>query len=456
MLGRGTGNRIRFNTETDVVGGTTDEIQVQEMIDIFRPGEAVVARSQGGTETPGPTDGTTYYVGNDQTVTATGITLHTTKADAMNASGGLTSTPVNLTASTAGNGELWRIDKKIDTRPELLIVEDGTPGSFDIIGGSYDAFADITLTSASEINGATLTKMQSITTAQGLITDCVIADHTTLEGEGLIACNDLDDISGCSFDNTGGRGFAIESTDTASATLSNTTFAGYGGSTTITDHEFDATATGVDTTNNRITMDSGDVFATGDAVYYTRRLTANTIVTGLTEGTVYYVNRFAAGVYTLHLNEGDALNGNAAINLTVVGSGTHSLWSANAAIFFNHSATVTVTISGGDTPTICTALDAVVTISSNVIVTFSGMKDSTEVRVYAAGTSTELDGIENATAGTPDNRSFGASVAASTSVDYVIHNVNYEYIRVEGFTWPTTAQTIQINQRLDRNFENPP
>jgi hypothetical protein len=96
-----------------------------------------------------------------------------------------------------------------------------------------------------------------------------------------------------------------------------------------------------------------------------------------------------------------------------------------------------------------------VTLSTDIVGTFTGMRDNTEVRVYAAGTSTELAGIENATAGSVDNRSFAATIAGGTSVDYVIHNVDYEYIRVEGFTWPSAAQDIPIQQRLDRNFDNP-
>jgi hypothetical protein len=92
------------------------------------------------------------------------------------------------------------------------------------------------------------------------------------------------------------------------------------------------------------------------------------------------------------------------------------------------------------------------TINNNVTLTFTGMKDNTEVRIYTAGTKTELDGIENATAGSTDNRSFAASIAASTSVDYTLVNELYEIVRVEGFTWPTTNQSLGIQQSLDRNF----
>jgi hypothetical protein len=122
------------------------------------------------------------------------------------------------------------------------------------------------------------------------------------------------------------------------------------------------------------------------------------------------------------------------------------------------SGTVTINITGNGTAASNLTYrsdGATVVIQQNVNVTFDEMKDNTEVRVYNNSTGAEITGIENATAGSPDNRNFVATVGAGIVVDYVIHNINYEYIRVEAFTWPTTNQTIIINQRLDRNFENP-
>lgn len=118
------------------------------------------------------------------------------------------------------------------------------------------------------------------------------------------------------------------------------------------------------------------------------------------------------------------------------------------------SGTTTITLSDMTQPTYKTA-GATVVFVNNVNVTFSGLKDNTEVRIYAAGTTTELDGIENATAGTADNRSFTASISGGTSVDYTLVNNQYEIIRVEGFTWPSATQSIQIQQRFDRNYSNP-
>lgn len=96
---------------------------------------------------------------------------------------------------------------------------------------------------------------------------------------------------------------------------------------------------------------------------------------------------------------------------------------------------------------------------STTTVTFTGMKDNSEVRVYLTGTSTAVAGIEDATSGTTDDRSFAWSTTASTVVDYVIHCFQpgdeiYESIRVEGYTVPASNTSIAIQQRLDRNAEN--
>jgi hypothetical protein len=113
-----------------------------------------------------------------------------------------------------------------------------------------------------------------------------------------------------------------------------------------------------------------------------------------------------------------------------------------ANIFTINASDITGTISerntgGGD-----------IVVNNNVTLTYTNLELNTEVRIYTAGTSTELDGVENS------GTSFGASVPGSTSVDYVIHHVDFEYIRVESFTWPASNQSLQVAQRPDRNYEN--
>ena len=94
-------------------------------------------------------------------------------------------------------------------------------------------------------------------------------------------------------------------------------------------------------------------------------------------------------------------------------------------------------------------------VQNNVTVTLTGMRDSTEVRVYTAGTRTELAGIEDATAGSPDARTFAFSLAAALSIDINIFNVDYEPVYLRAFTMPASAASIPIAQRFDRNYTNP-
>lgn len=146
-----------------------------------------------------------------------------------------------------------------------------------------------------------------------------------------------------------------------------------------------------------------------------------------------------------------------AITLTnVTFSGYGAIGTTDAAIYNNSGHAITINISGGTTPTYRNGVDASTTIVATANVSFTGMKDNTEIRVYDSGTGEQIADIENATDGSPDNRSFTWSDAPGNVVDYVIHSVSYETIRVNGYTVPSAVASIPIQQRIDRNYENPP
>jgi len=136
----------------------------------------------------------------------------------------------------------------------------------------------------------------------------------------------------------------------------------------------------------------------------------------------------------------------------------------NKAIHVNSASgggTITLNISGGSGITDVAhirATNCTVVVSADVTVTFTGMKDNTEVRVYATSDGSEIAGIENATAGTTDNRSFAWSSPSATSVYYVIHHWSgtepfYLTIRKEGYIVPATNTNVEINQTINRNAE---
>ena len=124
--------------------------------------------------------------------------------------------------------------------------------------------------------------------------------------------------------------------------------------------------------------------------------------------------------------------------------------SATASIFNNSGGHVTINItSGGDTPTYRNGTGATTTVNNNTLVTLTGLIIDTEVRVYDTGTISERAGIEDSTA------TFSFSLPAATVVDIVIHHIDYEYQRIDGYIIPNLDATLPIQQRFDRNYDNP-
>ena len=118
--------------------------------------------------------------------------------------------------------------------------------------------------------------------------------------------------------------------------------------------------------------------------------------------------------------------------------------------------TLTINISGGSGNTSYKTAGATVVIVNSVTVTLTGMRDDTEIRIMQAGSNTvELAGIEAATAGSADDRSFAFSLAAATSVDIYIVNTTYENIEIYGYVVPGTATSLPQQQRFDRVYLNP-
>lgn len=89
-----------------------------------------------------------------------------------------------------------------------------------------------------------------------------------------------------------------------------------------------------------------------------------------------------------------------------------------------------------------------VTVINPAQLTLTGLQNPSEVRVYEAGTTTEVAGQENVTTGT-----FNATIQVP-SVDIVIAALEYQNIRLTNVD-TTTDLSLPIQQRFDRNYENP-
>lgn len=81
------------------------------------------------------------------------------------------------------------------------------------------------------------------------------------------------------------------------------------------------------------------------------------------------------------------------------------------------------------------------------VLTLAGLQVNSEVRVFIAGTENEIAGIENS------GTSFSANISVD-SVDIVVHSLAYEYLRSDGVD-TTGNLTLPVQQRVDRNYNNP-
>lgn len=87
------------------------------------------------------------------------------------------------------------------------------------------------------------------------------------------------------------------------------------------------------------------------------------------------------------------------------------------------------------------------TVSPDSVLTLTGLQANSEVRVYTAGTTTEVAGVENS------GTTFVDATIAVSSVDIVVHNVSFEYLKIEAADTSSNL-TLPIQQRSDRQYEN--
>ena len=227
-----------------------------------------------------------------------------------------------------------------------------------------------------------------------------------------------------------------------------------------------------------------DTNATIDATTW-RRCGLVTLGGGTFDDCVFEENPGSASATTADI--GDVTNSlfisdgsNHAVELSSIGAGTMS-WdgnilsgyetgtaaspvtptsTGNEAIYVNvvTASDLTINVAGGATiPSI--RVGASFTGDVNVVattnVTITGLRDSTEIRVLAAGTDTELAGIEAAIVGTTDDRSFTFALAATTSVDIFMVNITYVNIEIYAYAVPSTDASLPQAQQFDRVYFNP-
>lgn len=149
-----------------------------------------------------------------------------------------------------------------------------------------------------------------------------------------------------------------------------------------------------------------------------------------------------AGTYTI---DGDQFSGSVQADFHHSGTGTVTINVVGGASGSGAGGAFTTRVSGGGT----------IVVNNNKSVTFTNLIVGSEVRVYLAGTSTEVDGVES-TVGT----TFAFTIGSGVAVDYVIlgpigpGNLAYVPIRVENISFAADA-TIVVPQQINRNFRDP-
>lgn len=120
----------------------------------------------------------------------------------------------------------------------------------------------------------------------------------------------------------------------------------------------------------------------------------------------------------------------------------------NEALYVNIvTGSMTITISGGSTPSYRTS-GAAVTISSGYTLTLTGLVNGSDIVILAAGTSTERVNV-NENSGTTYGHGYTDS---GTSVDIGIFKIGYVPFYIRSYTLAASNASLPINQILDRNY----
>lgn len=126
----------------------------------------------------------------------------------------------------------------------------------------------------------------------------------------------------------------------------------------------------------------------------------------------------------------------------------------DAAIYNNSGGAVTLNIGGGgdSSPTIRNGTAATTTLcAGQVNLTLTSIVTCSEVRIYTAGTTAELAGVENS----DTTFVYTYLYSSGTYVDIVVFNVDYEYYRIESYELGNANASLPIAQVVDRQYSNP-
>jgi hypothetical protein len=207
----------------------------------------------------------------------------------------------------------------------------------------------------------------------------------------------------------------------------------FGATTLVVD---DGAVSVIDLTGTTLTIDGGATYTAGAT-------TANTGSVTITGGTIIQNARYDCNIsYDSTATTLTNITCTGTLNITT--AGTYNFVNCDINIVTGSVAGVIINNSGS---TITDSTDPNVTVNVSTTFELTGLQANSEVRVYEAGTTTEIDGVENS------GSTFSTTVTVS-SVDFVVFNIDYQPIRQTSVATNSDV-SIPIQQVGDRVYENP-
>lgn len=161
-----------------------------------------------------------------------------------------------------------------------------------------------------------------------------------------------------------------------------------------------------------------------------------------------------AGTYTWNANTDTGYTGTRGSNPTPNSGST------DACFYNNSGGLITLNVTGGgQQPSVRNGAGATTVVNANILVTYTGLVNGSEVRVYNASSGAEIAGTESVT-----GNQFQWSVGSGVSMDIRIFGPTptppsppaVAYIPIQQFGVSFTGDTsIGIQQQINRNYRDP-
>lgn len=149
-------------------------------------------------------------------------------------------------------------------------------------------------------------------------------------------------------------------------------------------------------------------------------------------------------------------NNTRAIKITAIGTYTFDghVFSGNTYDVENASTgLVTVNNINGSNATSYINTGGGTTVLNNfIILTLTGIKTGSEVRILTHATLTELTGEESNSTG---SFAYQYSYVASTYIDIIVHHLDYQFYRLDNYLLSSSNTSLPIQQTGDRQYSNP-